>query len=543
MNRNLSEIFQYNISSVSKRASLFRANGEFRIAIVGCGAAGVSTLFELLKELPSIGEQKVKIVIFEKGPAFGPGFAYQCDSKELLMNMISSTTSIIQNQENDFWNWVIDQGCHFGDDQIFSKAGIAPDGYVSRQYFGAYLRSRLEKVTSALEKLGIETVLINMEVLNIVALDKNRFKVIFPKNCSEEFNCIILCTGNEAPEDIFKLKGASQYVNNPYPTTQYLQLIKRHESVGIIGGQLTAADIAVVLANQSHQGPIYFFTRENNFPLIRSRIKRHDLKYLTLSNLNKLREKNEITIRSILRLARKEFLATGVRWNSFFKPCKEEYSSWIHSLLLNESNFSSWQSFAIETDSVIGEYWNSLSNADKSLFTRKFHRSWSTKRVPLPKHTALKLLSLFRLGILRHYSNLQRIDSFGRNKFVASISCPQKSVTNNQIFCDWVINASGPSKSINGSESVLIKNLLESGLVAKNLHGGISLDYESSLVMDANGERVNNFYAIGQITAGTYYFVSSLDMVSLRAKAAVNHLITRLGNDDYRLKQDSLYAP
>jgi uncharacterized NAD(P)/FAD-binding protein YdhS len=80
-------------------------------------------------------------------------------------------------------------------------------------------------------------------------------------------------------------------------------------------------------------------------------------------------------------------------------------------------------------------------------------------------------------------------------------------------------------------------------LVAKNLHGGIILEYESSLVMGANGERVNNFYAIGQITTGTYYFVSSLDMVSLRAKAAVNHLITRLGNDDYRLKQESLYAP
>ncbi|MBU3624780.1 FAD/NAD(P)-binding protein [Polynucleobacter sp. JS-Safj-400b-B2] len=523
----------------------------FRIAIIGSGAAAVATLFGLLEYLPSNFNKKFQITIFEKSFGFGPGYAYQCDSNELLMNMTSSTTSIFAHHAEDFWEWTLKGGCGISSDHVMSRSGVAPYGYISRQFFGMYLKSRLEDAILALEELGVEVILVNVEVVDIAVLSDNKFNVIASGGKSTEFNCAILCTGNNSPQDIFRLVGKSQYVNNPYPVNNYLKLIKRTASVGIIGGQLTAADIAVVLANHGHQGPINFFTRDSNFPLARCQQRKYALKYLTLDNLEILKSKNNkgISVRQVLRLARKEFLRAGIAWNTFFSPSNIEYSRWIQSLLDGGRDFSSWQNLAIKTDAVIGDYWNALSSSDKELFMNKFHRLWAAKRVPLPMHTALKLHSLFQAGILTHHPYLRVIHASGRNRFTAFVGESGESQSSIEVDCDWIINATGPAKDIGGStEMPLIKNLLKSGAIIKNPHGGIMLDYETSIVKSASHRSLNYFYAIGQLTSGTYYFVSSLDMVSMRAKNVARHIVESLGlrqdqKEIYKQTQDeSLYA-
>jgi uncharacterized NAD(P)/FAD-binding protein YdhS len=524
----------------------------FRIAIIGSGPAAVATLFGFLEYLPSNFNKKFQITIFEKSFGFGPGYPYQCDSNELLMNMTSSTTSIFAHHAADFWEWTFKGGCGIGGDHVMSRSGVAPYGYISRQFFGLYLKSRLEDAILALEDLGVEVILANLEVADITVLGDSKFNVIASGGESKEFDCAILCTGNNSPQDIFKLVGKSQYINNPYPVSNYLKLIAKGDSVGIIGGQLTAADIAVVLANQDHQGPINFFTRDSNFPLARYQEKKYELKYLTLENLKILKGKNNkgISVRQMLRLARKEFLQVGISWNKFFSTSNIEYSRWIQSLLDGDRDFSSWQNLAIKTDEVIGDYWNALSSLEKDLFMSKFHRLWAAKRVPLPMHTALKLHSLFRAGILTHHPCLRVINASGRNRFTALVGEPGKSKSSIEVHCDWIINATGPAKDVGDStEMPLIKNLLKSGVVIKNPHGGIMLDYETSIVKNISHRNLNYFYAIGQITSGTYYFVSSLDMVSMRAKNVARHIVESLGmrqdwKEIYKKTQDEpLYAP
>lgn len=509
--------------------SCLRASGAaFQIAIIGCGAAAVATLFGLIEYLSSEINQDLKITIFEKSAAFGPGFAYQCDSDELLMNMTSSTTSIFSHHARDFWEWTLKGGYRTNSDHIMSRLGVAPYGYISRQFFGMYLKSRLDDAMFALEKLGVDIELINLEVVDVEMLDINKFNVITLGGGLKVFNCVILCIGNTSPQDVFNMSGKSQYVNNPYPINNYSRLIKKFDSVGIIGSQLTAADIAVVLANLNHRGPINFLTRDLNFPLIRHQEQQYQLKYLTLDNLALLKSKNNygVSLRQILRLARKEFLLTGVAWNKFFGPSKVDYGSWLQSLLKGESDFSSWQGLAIKTDEVIGAYWDALSNSGKELFMSRFHRLWAAKRVPLPAHTALKLHSLFQAGILRHYPYLRAINASGRNRFTAIVAKSRGSTSSTSVHCDWLINATGPSRDIGGNtEPALIKNLLKSGLIIKNQHGGIMLDYETSIVKSVTHRTSNHFYAIGQLTSGTYYFISSLDMVSLRAKNVARHLV------------------
>jgi uncharacterized NAD(P)/FAD-binding protein YdhS len=65
---------------------------------------------------------------------------------------------------------------------------------------------------------------------------------------------------------------------------------------------------------------------------------------------------------------------------------------------------------------------------------------------------------------------------------------------------------------------------MKSGLIRANPFGGIQVDYETSMVK-RGGDKMKNFYAIGHLTSGTYYFVSSLDMVSMGAKRVARDVV------------------
>ena len=94
------------------------------------------------------------------------------------------------------------------------------------------------------------------------------------------------------------------------------------------------------------------------------------------------------------------------------------------------------------------------------------------------------------------------------------------------MVCDWVINATGPSRLIDDKgNSPLVGNLLKSGIIFTDPMGGVLVDFETSLVKRENQDLMHKFYAIGHLTSGTYYFVSSLDMVSLRAKRVALHIV------------------
>jgi uncharacterized NAD(P)/FAD-binding protein YdhS len=68
---------------------------------------------------------------------------------------------------------------------------------------------------------------------------------------------------------------------------------------------------------------------------------------------------------------------------------------------------------------------------------------------------------------------------------------------------------------------------MKSGLIRANPFGGIQVDYETSMVKSGR-DKVKNFYAIGHLTSGTYYFVSSLDMVSMGAKRVARNVVNSI---------------
>ena len=56
------------------------------------------------------------------------------------------------------------------------------------------------------------------------------------------------------------------------------------------------------------------------------------------------------------------------------------------------------------------------------------------------------------------------------------------------------------------------------------------MDFDTSAVVDSSGSANGTIYAVGQPANGTYYFVSSLEMVSLRAKSTAKAIAKFVNN-------------
>lgn len=505
------------------------------IAVVGGGAAGASVTHYLVRSLeersPGLA---VKIKVYEKRGVIGPGLAYQRDNDALLMNMVSRDASLFSDEPENFWRWLARTEQQQYKQYVLSGSAMSPEGYVPRGLFGCYLRQIFERVTHDAEEAGIEISKHYAEVVGIRKMGA-RFDLIVATGESASFDYVVLCTGNTKPIDFYNLSGHARYINDPYPVQPYLGKMAPDDRVAIIGTQLTAADVAIVLAHHGHQGPITMVSRSAELPSIRSMLKPYKLQFMTLQNLKALREKSKgsISIRDALRLLRREFATVGADWREvLFKTSDmKEPQKYFENALNNSLQTQPWQWVMVAVDHVIEYFWDALTEDGKAKFMTNYHRNWNSRRAPLPVTTAYKLHALTIQGQLKFMPGIQSIDVNDQGVFHANFAVnrgAEDKALKTEKF-DWVINATGPSRDVEESlENNISSDLLSSGLAVKNPHGGVIVDFATSAVMDAEGVLDRQLYTIGQLACGTYYFVSSLEMISMRARSVAHSLVKHI---------------
>lgn len=503
------------------------------IAIVGGGAAGASVAHYLVR---SLGNTPVKveaeIKLYEKRGVIGPGLAYQRDNDVLLMNMVSQDASLFADEPENFWRWLASTEQHQYKHYALTGSSIIPNGYVPRGLFGCYMRHMFERVITLAALSGIKLSKHHSEVVGIRKLGE-RYELTTATGESSSFDYVILCTGNTKPADIYGLSGHARYINEPYPVQPYLGKIGPHDRVAVIGTQLTAVDVAIVLAHQGHQGPIHLVSRTRELPSIRSILEPYQLKYMTLANLRALREKGhgEVRLQDLLRLLRKEFAAVGADWKEVLFRYKDaiEPDEYFAKGLQDSLKKQPWQWVMVAIDHVIEHFWDALSEEDKTTFMKRYHRNWNSRRAPLPVPTAYKIHSLLASGQLKFKSGITNIQVANQGLFQVTYA-PDPELGSEPLVdeFDWVINATGPAREVNENEDSIVNDLLNAGAATKHQHGGIQVEFESSAVIDVNGIPNRKLYAIGQLASGTYYFVSSLEMVSLRSREVANNVVQHI---------------
>jgi uncharacterized NAD(P)/FAD-binding protein YdhS len=517
-----------------------KSHKPISIAIVGGGAAGASVAHYLV-QLFKNRSISIQIKVYEKRGVIGPGLAYQRDNDVLLMNMVSRDASLFSDEPENFWRWLARADHKQYKQYVLAGSAMSPEGYVPRGLFGCYLRQMFEQVEVDADQSGVE---LSKHYAEIVGVQKigNQFELMTATGENASFDYVILCTGNTKPVDYYSLSGHARYINDPYPVPSYLGQIAPTDRVAIIGTQLTAADVAIALAHHGHQGQISMVSRSAELPSIRSLLKPYQLQYVTVKNLESMLEKGNgsITLLDALRLLRKEFKAVGADWREvLFKTEKMDNPQHYFEGALNRSlNVQPWQWVMVAIDHVIEYFWNALAESEKLKFMKKYHRHWNSRRAPLPVTTAYKLYLLMKDGHLNFRPGIQNIRMTEQGVFHADFIKPGAKVedgAHTEQF-DWIINATGPSRDIDEElENNIAADLLNAGNAVKNPHGGLIVDFNSSAVMNGEGEIDRNLYVIGQLACGTYYFVSSLEMISMRARKVAYSLVQHIDEHSYQV--------
>jgi uncharacterized NAD(P)/FAD-binding protein YdhS len=124
------------------------ARNVAHLAIVGCGFAGTSALFQAVDRYPL-----ASITVFEASGDFGPGFPYKADDcPDYLLNNTTDTLCLAPGNRRAFITWL---AAH---PEIATD--VAPKGHLPRRAYGAFLKDTVHAARTMAAIKGIAVTLV-----------------------------------------------------------------------------------------------------------------------------------------------------------------------------------------------------------------------------------------------------------------------------------------------------------------------------------------------------------------------------------------------
>ncbi|MEB2588740.1 MULTISPECIES: FAD/NAD(P)-binding protein [Bacillus cereus group] len=484
-----------------------------RLAIIGSGVSGLCTFNYLIKEFKLLNVD-LNITMYDRNAMIGPGVPYQEDYDVLLLNRHSQQMSVFNEEPDDFWQWYKKK----------HEVYFSLDEFLPRRFFGQYLNETFHKSLKIAKDKNIYVDVKFDEVVNIQAINDDKFIVTSLKDRTE-YDYVILCLGHTKLSDYYELKGNEKFIYDPYPLIKTLNNINDKEDIGILGSSLTSIDVSVVLKERGHQGKIHMLSRNGLLPAVRGNIQPYKLNFFTEETLNELllKNNNEITLEQIINILSKECQYVGLNLNNMVYKRKHNLtpSQAIESDMKNLNEIGLWQSILMTANDVISEYWYYLNPNDKMVYLKKYERLFMSERNPMPILNAKKILEMLnenRLVVKKGIKDIKIIN----DQFQAYFKDSEEKY-------GYIVNAVGSTKYLHKScRDQLLDHLIEFGTVKLNNYGGIEVDFKSGSIINANGKVNKQLKALGHITCGTYYFTSSVEMISKQAKLISNDILEHM---------------
>jgi len=510
---------------------------KFTVAVIGAGGASVAFLHQLVAEIGRDQAASMRVVIFEARDQVGPGLAYQDDVETALLNRNAETMSVSASDYSTFSAWLRWKAHH--EDALKSvSATDLTSAYVPRPTFGRFLSDFFLESCAAAVKKGLEIQIIPR------AADAIRRGERYQIRHGDQIlhaDSVLLAVGNTGSRDHYLLGGHARFIASPYPLMRQIVPLRTADSICIIGSGLTAVDIAVTLAAQGYHGKIDILSHSGHLPFVRGRQgPPHQLRHLTPAALTHLSlgGTRKASLRCVFRLLRAELRAVGCCWRALL----DNHATPVERLreeLAEAGQVRLWQRVLAATNDVIEQAWHMLPSSDQQLVMKRYARAWLARRAPMPAGNAEVLLSMITAGQLRLLAGAPCFDRSEPDCLRASHAgddAPQRY--------DYVINATGAAKWVECEEdSPLIWQLLQDGYAVTDPLGGIRVDFATGAVIDEDNEPDWNMRALGHITSGTYFFVSSLEMIARRAQHIAGHVLSSLAPHHKALAARPARAP
>lgn len=499
------------------------------ISIIGCGAVGAAQLSQLVEQIiDDHNENHFEILVFEKSTRLGQGLAYGKDDDNNILNRNAKNMSLHHFDTRQFAEWLSDNKSKYKEEFPRLKLSHSKENFLPRFLFGLYIEDVLQETVAKARKNKLKVSIIHDQVLQIKK-DKSRYKIYTENEWEFSSHYVILTIGNLSSDRFHYLERDKRFFNTPYPTHKFYPIPSKFR-VGIIGSSLSAVDAAIALKENGHNGEILFISRNGYLPTVRSPYRRHVLRVLTKDFLNKRLSKGKLlTLPEIIKLLIKEVsLAYGARvsFKKWFRKPKVAVDYYAYELKNYNSKINScWQAVLIELNDLVEEIWHNLSQSHKETFVRLYKSKWMAYRVGIPLQNAQKIYDLLCSRQLKVVSNYQDIYHINNDYVVESAQGKQ--------HFDFLIDASGCTAKLKDLNSPLLNNLLQNGLIKPHQFGGIDLDFDTSRALNSHGLIDKNFFVIGNLTSGVYFFTSVLEL-NIKHAYKIAGMISSEYKEDYQ---------
>jgi uncharacterized NAD(P)/FAD-binding protein YdhS len=139
------------------------------LVIVGCGAAATLLLAELAETLDS----PLEIYLIDNNPSAPLGLAYSVNHPAFVLNVAAKRMGAYITKPDDFYQWLLQEPMHWrGLHPDFADVNFAPDDFVPRMIYAAYLRKVFSRSVSLLEQKNIRIIQLKEPVFALAPSSK-----------------------------------------------------------------------------------------------------------------------------------------------------------------------------------------------------------------------------------------------------------------------------------------------------------------------------------------------------------------------------------
>jgi len=452
-----------------------------RIAIIGGGFSGLMTAVNLAR----LSRRPLHVTLINQQYPKGRGAAYGARRIEHLLNVAARNMSAFPDMPGHFLEWL----------RTRSEYDAVPDvelreRFIPRMIYGDYLCGLMQQhLQSPPESTLIQTTFVEGEAVD-VQVEGNGAVVHLSDGRRVEAGHVVLATGNEVPGEFpgcTDLRDHPAWIGNPWQVWEN-RLPASGGTVVLLGTGLSTVDVVITLRALGWYGLVHAVSRNGWLPHSHFRGIEYpefppdgvDLTTFGLTDLLALIE---------LHCARLRDLGSN--------PAIIVDKMRPHTQLV-------WQNFTLE---------------ERLEFARRHAARWNVLRHRIAPEIYAQVTSAQLTGQLRlHSATIERVAAQG-NQVQVHLS------DGNSLTGDLVINATGPQTKFSATKSILLRNLLRSGLVAADdMDMGVHVDPDHT-VIDRDGRRSELLLALGPLLRGTLWETVAVPELRVQARRVAETLL------------------
>ncbi len=451
------------------------------IVIIGGGAAGVMTAIHTLR----LADTPVRIALVEPAQMLGEGVAYATRAPEHRLNVPAQRMSACVDQPEDFLDFLHQQhnSGHLPD-------ALGGDEYAQRGHYARYLRDRLQHARAT----SIARLDVVQDRATALVRAGDGWHVALVSGAVVTARGVVLAIGNSLRP--LPARGAAALAPARCLEAWHYDAIAdlpADADIAIVGTGLSMVDVLLSLQANDHRGGIHLLSRHALMPLPHA--DTHTPAAFDPTELLPL------SLRQRVRLLRRHAAATHARGEA-------------------------WQGVIDRIRPHVQALWQSLSVDDQRRFLRHVVRQWDVHRHRVAPDVHATVSTLLANGQLRlHRGRLQQVTPVGDRVRLEATLANGAAVG---LDVDHVINATGVETLVTSMCSVLLQDLLSTGVAIPGPHGlGIDTAADGELI-GADGALQPGVFTLGSLRIGRLW--ESLAVPELRAQAetVARRLIDRM---------------